>query len=510
MNPTPKKKRTSREDREALDRLIRKGIVSPDKPGKKKTDYSVRIIPDGGYESDTYPGFTDHPSTQGIEYSKHIDQSPTATVWEAQANLLYAEGGFPSWVRTQVSDLDIAVWWQMVHYQFVNDNNAYMSVRTLSRNLARPYRSIQRSVSRLLEIGLIIQTRKNSGRKSCAYKVVMPSSIEPRALAPRRSDSGFNKNIARVEVTAESVEVTAENSRGVRAVSQKTKPLKGVVSEHGASAPVATTTQRHRAVGEIRTIDELRDSRTLERNKLEYSQRPATFRRFHKWEVTPSVLRDLIENSPTLHETHDRVFDRDKRFGSFNEALGACESGPWSSQPDTVIKAMSEKLSSKKYDIRQLPKALESELNALLHEVSLNAHHVKTSYETWETNQAKEKAREARTIHDDLEKEKARLAIELQLFKIQSEKLLALAVLRDKLVELLPDIFTEVEIWGTANCISYHSGRTNGVYEIEQKLQVALADFKGVKAWNLIAPIEQSLLLESWLSDSCEDKYLSK
>lgn len=395
MNPTPKKKRTSREDREALDRLIRKGIVSPDNPGKKNSDYSVRIIPDGGYESDTYPGFLDHPSTQRMEYSKHIDQTPTGSIWFAQANLLYAEGGFPRWIRTSVSDLDISVWWQMCHYQYVNDGEARMSVRTISRNLARPYRSIQRSISQLLEVGLIIQTRENSGRKSCAYRVVMPSSIEPRALAPRRSDSGFKKNIAHVEVTAESIEVTAENRRGDRADTQKTKPLKGVVSEHGASAPVATTTQRHRVVGEIRTMDVLRESRTIERNRIEFSQRPATFRRFHKWEVTTSVLRDLIESSPTLHETHDRVLDRDKRFGSFNEALGVCESGPWSLQPDTVIKAMSEKLSSKKYDIRQLPKALESELNALLHQVSLNALDVKTSCETWEAIKAQDREREA-------------------------------------------------------------------------------------------------------------------
>jgi hypothetical protein len=401
MNPIPKKKRTSREDREALDRLIRKGVVSPDKPGKKKTEYSVRIIPDGGYESDTYPGFADHPSTQGIEYTKSIDQTPTGSIWIALANLLYAEGGFPRWIRSSLSDLDISVWWQMCHYQYVNDGEARMSVRTISRNLARPYRSIQRSISQLLEVGLIIQTRKNSGRKSNAYRLVMPSSIEPRALAPRRSDSGFKKNIAHVEVTAESLEVSAENPRGVRAVTQKTKPLKGVVSEHGAGAPVATTTQRHKAVGEIRTIDELRDSRKLERNKLEHSQRPTTFRRFHKWEVTTSVLRDLIVSSPTLHEIHDRVIDRDKRFGTFSEALGACESGPWSNQPDTVINAMSEKLSSKKHDIRQLPKALESELNALLHQVSLNAYYVKTNYETWEANQEQEREREANKLKNE-------------------------------------------------------------------------------------------------------------
>lgn len=506
MNPTPKKKKTSREDREVLDRLIRKGIVSPDKPGKKKTDYCVRIIPDGGYESDTYPGFTDHPSTQGFEYTKNIDQTPTGSIWIAQATLLYSEGGFPRWIRNAVSDLDISVWWQMNHYQYVNDGEARMSVRTLSRNVARPYRSIQRSVSQLLEVGLIVLIRRNSGQKSCAYRVVMPSSIEPRALAPRRSDSGFKKDSTLVEVTAESVEVTAENRSGDRAVTQKTKPLKGVVSEHGASAPVATTTQRPKVINEIRTIDELRNSRKLERNKLDYSQRPTTFRRFHKREVTAAILRDLIESSPTLHEIHDRVFDMDKRLGSFNEALGACEAGPWSSETDTIVNAMSVTLNSKRYDIRQLPKALESELNALRRKVSVIAIEVNTSRETWEAREAKEKAREARAIHDDQEKERTRIAVELQLFKIRKEKWFALAVLREQLVELLPDLFTEAEIWGAANSISHHSGRTNGVYEIEQKLQNLLADFRGVKAWIMLAPIEQSFLLESWLSDSLEEK----
>jgi hypothetical protein len=395
MNPTPKKKRTSREDREALDRLIRNGVVAPDKPGKKKTTYSTRIIPDGGYESDTYPGFSDHPSTQGIEYTKHIDQTPTASIWTAQANLLYAEGGFPRWIRASVSDLDISVWWQMVHYQFMNDRDAYPSVRTLSRNLAVYYKSIQRSISRLLEVGLLVQTRQNSGRKPSAYRAVMPSSIEPQALGPRRIDSGFNKDSASIEETAQSVEETAEKHRGVHAVTQKTKPLKGVVSEHGADAPVATTTQRYKAVNEIRTIDELRDSRKLERNKLEHSQRPTTFRRFHKREVTASILRDLIENSPTLHEINDRVLIADKRFGSFNEALGACEAGPWSSEPDAIVNALSVTLNSKRYDIRQLPKAIESELSALRQKVFLNGHHVQASHETWELEQAKEKAREA-------------------------------------------------------------------------------------------------------------------
>lgn len=487
----PEKKRISKKDREDLDRLVRSGVVSPDKPGKKKTTYSTRIIPDGGYASDTYPGFLDHPSTQGIEYTKHIDQSPAGSLWTALASLAYAEGGFPTWIRVAVSDLDLSVYWQMVHYQYLNDGEARMSVRTLSRNLSRPYRSIQRCISRLLEVGLIIQTRKNSGRKSSAYKVIPASSIKPHEVTPRRSDSGFKRDSALVEVTAESVEVTAENGRGDRADTQKTKPLKGVVGEVGASAPFATTTQK----SDLTTIDELRKKKEKERKRAEYSQQIKTIRYFHQREVTPEILRSLLNNSPSLRNSFDTAIDLNTRLGVFTEALGACEPGVWSN-PDQVIERLSRKLQSNQFDIRELGKAFESVLASHLDAISKQAARVESDFKYWEVKQEKRREEEKRRQYVERERLEAEA-------RKREARLQPLNDIRARLLSIFPDSTDQVDNWGSVhNFISHHSGRTMGVHEIECDLSQALAKYSGASSWRDISDPKRIQLLEDWFTSS--------
>lgn len=364
---SPKKRRVSKDDREDLTRLIMNGVVSPDKPGAKKTTYSTRLIPDESFVSKTYPGYLDHPSTQGVEYTKHVDQSPTGSIWQALANQVYAEGGFPTWIRDGVSDLDISVYWQMVHYQFVNDGKARMSVRTISRNLARPYRSIQRCIVRLREVGLIVQIEKHSGRRASAFRVLSPSSLEPRILPPRRSDNTFETFGDSVEVTAGSVEVTADNSRGDRAVTQKTKPLKGVVGAVGASAPSATTTRKKKDMptSNLLTIDELKKNSKQKRRPESIPPKIGLVRKFHAWEVTDEKLEEWIKTSPSLRTAFSRCLGVAKRAGELDQASGAVL--PHSLAGDgKIYEYIRNTLTQNPYDVRNPVSAIDTCLGALI------------------------------------------------------------------------------------------------------------------------------------------------
>ena len=310
--------RRTKEDKSKLNHLLEIGMISPDKPGKKKTTYSVRLIPENTFENITYPGFNDHPSTQeGIEYSKQIDQTPTGSIWTGLVNMIYAEGGIPLWIREATSDLDISVYWQMAHYQFVNDGTARMSVRTLSRSLARPYRSIQRCIARLLEVGLVVKVRKNSGRTPSAYRVLPPSSIQPKTISKRRIDSGFDELLPSVEVTAGSVEVTAQTRRGDRADTQKTKPLQGESADgRSAGARPVTVSRKNNpmTMTQIPTIDNSKKKSKVERNRVTYSNRPHIIRTFHDIEVNPKILTTLLNNVPTLLTLFNECVDTNTRF----------------------------------------------------------------------------------------------------------------------------------------------------------------------------------------------------
>jgi hypothetical protein len=98
-------------------------------------------------------------------------------VWEAIANEHYANGGIPRWVHDSLTPLHLSVYWQLAHYQRVWEGCANMSLKTLSRNLGVKYRSVQRSVRKLLEIGAIVQIQKTRA-VATAYRVVLLSSLE--------------------------------------------------------------------------------------------------------------------------------------------------------------------------------------------------------------------------------------------------------------------------------------------------------------------------------------------
>ncbi len=92
------------------------------------------------------------------------------------------------------------------------------------------------------------------------------------------------------------------------------------------------------------------------------------------------------------------------------------------------------------------------------------------------------------------------LALEEEILRNRQEKLARLSKYREMLTFLLPDIIQQFEIWGAVGFISHHSGRTNGVYEIEEVLYFTLADLYGFSDWKSILIVDQERLLNGLLT----------
>jgi len=496
---------SSKQNKADLDRLVKLGFVTPDQPQNKNTTHSRRTIPEGGFESPTYPGFLDKPSNQGFEYSKQIDQSPGGSVWEGNSRMLYQDGGFPTWIREAISDLDVLVWWQMNHFQYSNEGSARMSVRTLSRNCGCQYRSIQRSIKRLEAVGLIRLIRRNTGRSPNQYKVITPSAIEPRILGVRRIDSGFPALDAPIEVTAESVEVTAENSIGDLTDTQKTKPLKGVVVAGSAGARPATPTQKlkNMAPAEVQTIDDVKKRKAALRNREIYSERRSTFRTFHQIEVTPERISELLENNVSLRKLFDSCINTNKEFGSFNEALGALEAGTWGSDPKKLFVAIGENLMQKSQDVTKLHRALEIELKYFLELIIRQEEKAKRDLSEWEHKQRIQKEQEVRERAREEERkqraESERLRIEEELLPLrlsQRERLKALHLI---LGRMIPDFPQRVEDWGVEQTLDDYMGH---VYEEAGELYDLLALMHEGVRWEELNYTQKFDFLQTWYTDT--------
>jgi len=387
MNSDGIRKKPSREDKAKLNDLVEKGWVTPNRPGNPKKGYSVRVTSDISVEQSTYPGFQDHPSTQGIEYQKHVDTSPTATVWEAIHHDNYAAGGMPTWIAEATSPADISIFWQIVHFQMVWDRAARMSIRTLSRNLGMQYRSVQRCIENLLLVGLIVKESKNVGRKPNTYKAVLPSSITPKENLRKRRESGF------VEVTAESVEVTAENSRSNRADTQKTKPLKGLVSEERAEARLATTNEKKKnSPAEpsipLMTFDQEKKLRKKKEQRAIAQLRKSSashIRTFHAHEVDKSIIEECLESSPHLHKKSLACIDLAKVSGGLKEATGevlhALPNGNKS-----LVPILQRLLTTKHWNVNNLSAALDSCLALVEGDLRVMATKSKQELDTWTRN----------------------------------------------------------------------------------------------------------------------------
>ena len=380
------RRKPSREDKKNLKDLVEKGVVTPNRPGNPRKGYSVRVISEDSFESDTYPGFADHPTNQGIKYFKHVNLGGTATIWEAIQNDNYTSGGMPSWIWENTSEADISLYWQMVHYQRVWDGVVKVSVQTLSRNLGLQYRSVQRCIANLQRVGLILKTAENQGRKPNQYRVQLPSSIKPKVFDSKRRDSGF------VEVTAESVEVTAENSRGNHADTQKTKPLKGLVSEDRAKARLATTNKRTDTTSDsnksLKTIDEETKARKRKINLDKARERKSLankIRAYHDHEVDIPILEHHLETCPPLRNLFDACIDIAKVSGGVEEATGEVIAY-WKDAPRELLFRIQRVLTSSQFNANNLDRAIELTLQNAHKELVNMAKEVQSKKDTWDRN----------------------------------------------------------------------------------------------------------------------------
>lgn len=432
-------KRLTKKELEAA--LASGQITYKDPKAKHRNGYEVRIS--SGFEvSDSYPSFNDHPSQEGtIEYAKHVDTSPLATVWEAVANEHYARGGIPMWVhKFPTTSLDLAIYWQMVHYQRVWEGRANMSLKTLSRNLGVQYRSVQRSIRKLLEIGAIELIQKHSGRRPAAYRVVLLSSLE---------------NPLDVETTHGDVETTEGNRRDDRGVVQKTKPLKGRVARSTADAVRATP--REKKSSTLRTIDEDRTFRAKQRAKQEKAVKPSLVRAFFPVEVRKDKVNKALEIELLAKKWED-VLELAKVSGSVDLENEKFIPAPEASE-ENLLKTVQRVLTINKFNVTELEKALNSVLDFLLKEFNSK----KVELEQTLKNSRDQREREARlqaakekeeaTLRETLEREEAERRLKRKIAHAESLEYLERA--RDLLRAIYPDLQSRLENWGSAKSFLY-------------------------------------------------------
>ena len=433
------KKRLTKKELEAG--LASGQITYKDPKAKHRKGYEVRIA--SGFEvSDSYPSFNDHPSQEGtIDYAKHVLTTPLATVWEAVANEHYARGGIPIWVHEfPTSSLDLAIYWQMVHYQRVWEGRANMSLKTLSRNLGVKYRSVQRSIRKLLDIGAIELIQKNSGRKPAAYRVVLLSSLE------KPLD---------VEATSEIVETTNEHRRGDSSVVHKTKPLKGRVVRSLAEA--GRDTPRKKKSSPLRTIDEDRTFRARQRAKQERAARPSLVRAFFPAEVRNEKIKEALEIE-VLAKAWKTVLDLAKVSGGVDLEGETFTPAPEASE-EILLGRVQEVLTQNKYDVTKLERALDSVLISIWRELEQKKKELERSLKNFRDQREREsrlqaaKEKEGAARLEESERKEAELLRERKRSHVETVEYLERA--RDFLRALYPDLQSRIDGWGSVRGFLY-------------------------------------------------------
>jgi len=421
-------------------------IAYKDPKSKGRKGYEVRLVGENIFVSDTYPGFEDHPSLEGtVEYLKHVDTSEAATVWEAIANENYAKGGMPIWIRNKLTDLDVSIYWQLAWYQRVWGGNSYPSYKTLSRNLGCKYRSVQRSINRLLDVGVIELKRKSSGRRTNMYKVLLFSQVEPPP------ESLFKKGTV-LETTDEDLEATSQHAIGDHAVAQKTKPLKGRVARSPAEAGRATPRKKKSSLP-LQTIDEASNSRHKKIAQARVSMRPKIFRPFHSNEVTQSKLMTLLEDMEFLAKNWEKTKEQAKTSGSIDfehlRILPAPES-----EDEGLARYCAMRLTSNNFDVTNLPKSLDLILGSCL----MQQKKISTDL-AYKLNQAINQRRNEMRREEEIRlREESRLAVIAKERLIITDRLFGLHQLLQKVVPNFADL---VDNWGGAS-YALHELETGG------------------------------------------------
>lgn len=344
----PKKKLTKKE----IESAVASGqIAYKDPKSKGRKGYEVRLVAENTFVTDTYPGFIDHPSPEGsVEYDKHVDTSESATVWEAITNENYAKGGIPIWIRKELTDLDLSIYWQLTYHQRVWGGTAYPSFKTLSRNLGCQYRSVQRSIKRLLNVGVIVQKRKSSGRSPNRFQVILFSQIEPPTLSSVQKSPNL-------ETTGGVLETTGEHAIGDPVVVQKTKPLKGRVARSPAEAGRATPRKKN-LVPILQTIDEASNFRKKRVAQEKVIASPRIIRPFHSHEVTESKLLTLLKDVDFLAKKWEKTKEQARISGSIDYEQLIILPAP-ESEDEGLARYCAERLTSSSFDVTNLPKSLD-------------------------------------------------------------------------------------------------------------------------------------------------------
>ena len=491
------KKRLTKKELEAG--LASGQITYKDPKAKHRKGYEVRIA--SGFEvSDSYPSFNDHPSQEGtIEYAKHVDTSPLATVWEAVANEHYARGGIPIWVHEfPTSSLDLAIYWQMVHYQRVWEGRANMSLKTLSRNLGVKYRSVQRSIRKLLDIGAIELIQKNSGRKPAAYRVVLLSSLE------KPLD---------VEATSEIVETTNEHRRGDSSVVHKTKPLKGRVVRSPAEAGRATP--REKKASPLRTIDEDRTFRAKQRAKQEKSVRPSLVRAFFPAEVRKEKIEEAL-GIKLLAKKWKAALNLAKVSGGVDLENDSFTPAPEVNE-EIFLEKVQKILTLNKFDVTKLERALDSVLDFIVQEMELKKKELEGTLKNFRDQRERESRLQAAKEKEEaarLEKIEREEAERLQKQKkSHAETVEYLERARDLLRALYPDLQGRLEGWGGVRSFLYELGGgkeskriedvdiRSRLYEVSKAIPTKLLELeRAIGNADALADSSLEALLECWIT----------
>ena len=432
------KKRLTKKELEAG--LASGQITYKDPKAKHRKGYEVRIA--SGFEvSDSYPSFNDHPSQVGtIEYAKNVDTSPLATVWEAIANEHYAQGGIPLWIHNLTSSLDLAIYWQIAHYQRVWEGRANMSLKTLSRNQGVKYRSVQRSIRKLLDIGAIELIQKNSGRRPAAYRVVLLSSLEQPLD---------------VEATSEIVETTNEHRRGDSSVVQKTKPLKGRVV--GAPPEAGRDTPRKKKSSPLRTIDEDRTFRAKQRAKQKKSLRPSLVRAFFLAEVRKEKIEEAL-GIELLAKKWKAALNLAKVSGGVDLENDSFTPAPEVNE-EIFLEKVQKILTLNKFDVTKLERALDSVLDSILQEMELKKKEFEETLKNFRDQREREsrlqavKEKEEAARLEKIEREEAERLQKRK--KSHGEEVEYLERARNLLRALYPDLQNRIDGWGSVRGFLY-------------------------------------------------------
>lgn len=436
----PKTKLTKKE----IESAVASGQITYKSPKSKgRKGYEVRLVAENTYVSETYPGFADHPSPEGsVKYDKHVDTSEAATVWEAITNENYAKGGIPVWIRKQLTDLDVSIYWQLVWNQRVWGGSAYPSFKTLSRNLGCKYRSVQRSINRLLEVGVIELKSKSSGRSTNRFQVVLFSQIEPPQVPIVRKS-------ADLETTGGALETTGEHTIGDSSVVQKTKPLKGRVADAPANAALSTP-RKKKSTSTLQTIDEASNSRHRKIAQKKIHDRPRIIRPFHPHEVTAGKLLALVADMEFLAKKWEAVKGQARISGSIDfEQL--CVLPASESEDEGLARYCAERLTSSSFDITNLPKSLDSILKGYFMQLEEVSKDLAT-----ELNRAIRQRKD-----DEHRQEEIRLREESRLAKIREQ----IAPIADKL--LIAHQFLQKVVPNFTELMNHWGGGSNALLELE-------------------------------------------